>query len=360
MKLIDLRSDTVTLPSQAMRDAMYKAEVGDDVYGEDPTVNRLQELAAERLGKEAGLFVASGTMGNLVAMLSHCGRGNEIIVGDRSHIVLHEQGGPAALGGIFTRMLRNKDDGTICVNEIKAVINQDEGDDHLTRTKLICLENTWNGRVLKPEYMAEVGALARQRNLKMHLDGARLFNACVALDSSPAKVTKEFDSVQFCFSKGLSAPVGSMVCGTKAFIHEVKRNRKLVGGGWRQAGIIAAACIVAMDQMVERLAEDHANARLLADGIAQCKGIQLDPTSVDTNIVIFGFDETLGTSPEQFTELVAREGLQVMPLDHQTVRAVTHYGIDRADIERSIKIIQNAISNGKMAVSLAGSKKGQA
>jgi threonine aldolase len=355
MNLIDLRSDTVTKPSPAMREAMYKAEVGDDVYGEDPTVNRLQVLAAERFGKEASLFVASGTMGNLVALLSHCGRGHEAIVGDRSHIVLHEQGGPAALGGIFTRSIRNQDDGTLAIDEIRAAINQDETDDHLTRTKLICLENTWNGRVLKQAYVSEVGALARKFGIKTHLDGARIFNASIASKLPLTTLAKDFDSVQFCCSKGLSAPVGSIVCGTKDFIHEVKRNRKLVGGGMRQAGIIAAACIVALEQMVERLAEDHENARLLAEGIANCKGLQIDMKSVDTNIVIFGFDEGFSMTPERFTEVVGKEGLQVMPLDHRTIRAVTHYGITKPDIEKAVQIIAQAVkSNQGAAAAVAG------
>ena len=355
MSAIDLRSDTVTLPSPSMREAMYRAELGDDVYGEDPTVNKLQEMAAERLGTEAALFVSSGTMGNLVSLLTHCGRGNEIIVGDQSHIILHEQGGAAALGGIFSRTVKNATTGELPLEEIAKLINFAD-DDHVAKTKLICLENTWNGCVLKPAYMKSVAELARKNGLAMHLDGARVFNASVALGLPVSEVVAKFDTVQFCCSKGLSAPAGSMLCGPTDFIKEAKRNRKILGGGMRQVGVLAAACIVALEEMVERLAEDHLNARLLADSIVGCKNIVIDPASVHTNIVIF---EVTGDSALTADQLVTRfkeAGLLTLALDKTHIRAVTHYGITRKDVESAARIISNAMSEQRQeARATAGS-----
>lgn len=343
---IDLRSDTVTHPSPAMREAMYRAEVGDDVYGEDPTVNRLEELAASMLGKEAGLFVASGTMGNAVAMLTHCCRGDEIIMGDRSHTYLYEVGGPARLNGSPTRPVPTLADGTLDRDRLGRAF---QGDDiHEARTGLLCLENTHNmcgGRVLSPETMRELAAPARAHNLPVHMDGARVFNAAVALGIPVSELAAEVDSVQFCLSKGLSAPVGSMVVGSRAFIEEGRRVRKLLGGGMRQAGIIAAAGIVALTEMVERLAEDHSNAKKLAQGLAQIPGIAVEPETVETNILFFGVRGSDGQVAD-VTPLVtaaAREGVLLSGGDDGRIRAVTHYGISETDIDRALAVLAEAM-----------------
>lgn len=351
MNVIDLRSDTVTHPSRAMRDAMYKAEVGDDVYGEDPTVNRLQKLAAERTGKEAALFVPSGTMGNFISLLTHCTRGDEAIIGSHSHIALHEQGGAATLGGIYLKTARNAADGTLALDEIEDLISKGD-DDHVATTRLVCLENTWNGRVLTSEYLDSAVALARKHDLKMHLDGARIFNAAVALNCPVAELCKHFDSIQFCLSKGLASPTGSMICGSREFIHKAKRNRKMVGGGMRQIGIIAAAGIVSLEQMVDRLAEDHANARLLSEGLAGVPGIKLDPESVETNMVIFGLDPAIGMTPVQFVTELEVAGVRMIDLDRHRVRAVTHFGIEKEHIEKAVEATKSVLSR-----LLSGSRK---
>ncbi len=346
MKVIDLRSDTVTLPTQAMREAMYRAEVGDDVYGEDPTVNRLEAMAAERMGKEAALFVVSGTMANLVALLTHCGRGDEIIVGDLAHTFLYEQGGASALGGIHVHTVRNRPDGTLDLQEIEGAVRADNV--HFPRTRLVCLENTHNrcgGMPLTPEYTAAVGALARGHGLAVHLDGARIFNAAVALGVDVRDLTRDVDTVSFCLSKGLGAPVGSLLCGTRDFIAEARRNRKVVGGGMRQAGVIAAAGIVALEQMVDRLAEDHENARRLAFGLAEIPGISLDPTQVRTNIVIFDLVAERPT-PAEFAARLGEAGVKVLALG-QRIRLVTHHGIDAADIDRALAVIGEVMKESR-------------
>jgi threonine aldolase len=286
---IDLRSDTVTLPTPAMRQAMFEAELGDDVLGEDPTVNRLEAMAAERLGKEASLFVASGTMANLVCLLAHCQRGQEAIMGHMAHTFLFEAGGAAAVGGIHPRTVPNQPDGTLDLGDVEAAIRPTDNPHH-PRSRLVCLENTHNrcgGAVLTPAYMSQVRALADRHRLAIHLDGARVFNAAIALGVPVSELARDADSVSFCLSKGLSAPVGSMVCGSSALVNEARRQRKLLGGGMRQAGVLAAAGIVALETMVDRLAEDHSNARKLAEGLAGLPGIVLDPKRVETNLVIF-------------------------------------------------------------------------
>jgi len=342
LKVIDLRSDTVTLPTPAMREAMYRAEVGDDVFGEDPTVNRLEAMAAERMGKEAALFVVSGTMANLVSLLTHCGRGHEIIVGDLAHTFLYEQGGSAALGGIHVHTLRNQPDGTLDLREIEGAIRADNI--HFPRTRLICLENTHNrcgGVPLTPEYTDAVGDLARRHGLAVYLDGARIFNAAVALGVDVRELTRGVDTVSFCLSKGLCAPVGSLVCGTRDFIAEARRNRKIVGGGMRQAGIIAAAGIVALEQMVDRLAEDHENARRLALGLAEIPGISIDPAQVRTNIVIFDLVAERPT-PAEFAARLSADGVKVLALGER-IRLVTHHGIDAADIDKALVAIRKVM-----------------
>lgn len=342
MKVIDLRSDTVTHPTPEMREAMYRAEVGDDVFGEDPTVNRLEALAAERMGKEAALFVASGTMGNLVALLTHCNRGDEAIVGDQSHTFLFEQGGMASLGGIMPRPLPNQPDGTIRLEDIRGALRPENV--HFPRTRLICLENTHNmcnGTPLTPEYTAEVARLAREHGLGLHLDGARVFNAATALGVDVKDLVRDVDSVMFCLSKGLCAPVGSILCGDAEFIAEARRNRKVVGGGMRQAGVLAAAGIVALEKMTHRLAEDHERARRLADGLAQIPGIGVAP--VTTNIIYFWLTEDARTSPEVLYEGLLERGIRVLGRENGRFRAVTHYWITDEDIDRTLRAVQEVM-----------------
>ena len=335
MKIIDLRSDTVTRPTPEMREAMYRAEVGDDVFGDDPTVNRLEEVAAERLDKEAALFVASGTMGNLVALLTHCGRGDEVIVGDRSHTYLFEQGGMAALGGITPRPIPNQPDGTLRCEEIESAIRDDNV--HYPRTRLICLENTHNmcnGTPLTADYTAHVARLARQHSLALHLDGARIFNAAVALEVDVKTLVRDVDSVMFCLSKGLCAPVGSLLCGSADFIAEARRARKVVGGGMRQAGILAAAGLVALEQMTERLADDHRRAKRLAEGIAEIPAFEVTP--VHSNIVYFQLSEEARQRPEEITAGLEARGIWLLGRELGRFRAVTHYWISDEDIETTI------------------------
>lgn len=343
MNRIDLRSDTVTLPTPQMREAMAAAEVGDDVMGEDPTINRLEEMAAARMNKEAALFVASGTMGNLVALLTHCGRGDEVILGNKAHTFMNEVGGVAALGGIQPRTLPNQPDGTLALDDIKGAIRGDNV--HWPRTRLITLENTHNacgGAPLPPAYLWSVAQIARERGIKIHTDGARLFNAAVALGVPAAELTRYSDSVSFCLSKGLSAPVGSLLCGSRDFIMEARRNRKMVGGGMRQAGILAAAGIVALETMVDRLAEDHANACWFAESIAGIPGIHLDPSRVKTNIIFFDLAPE-GPTASQVAARVARDGVLIGPSGERRIRAVTHYGISRADVETAADAIRLAL-----------------
>lgn len=338
MRAIDLRSDTVTLPTPAMRQAMYQAELGDDVFGEDPTVNRLEAMSAERTGKEAALFVASGTMGNLTALLTHCQRGHEAIMGDRAHSFLFEAGGSAALGSIHPRTIPNQPDGTLRLEDIKAAIRPDNL--HHPRTRLVCLENTHNrcgGAVLTPEYTDSVGELARRHGLAVHLDGARVFNAAVALGVDVRDLTHAVDSVQFCLSKGLSAPVGSLLCGTGEFIAEARRWRKVLGGAMRQAGVLAAAGIEALDNMVDRLADDHANARRLADDLAEIPGLAVNLPSVQTNIVIWDL-ATKRVTPPEVVERLSAAGVKILAIGGRQFRAVTHYGIKADDIDRAVSV----------------------
>ena len=344
MPFIDLRSDTVTLPTPAMREAMATAEVGDDVLGEDPTINRLEAMAAERVGKEAALFVASGTMGNLVSVLTHCGRGDEIIIGDQAHLFLLEAGSVSAVGGIHSRQVPNQPDATLDLAQVEAAIRP--ADDHFPRTRLICLENTHNrcgGACLTPDYMGQVRALADRHNLRIHLDAARVFNAAVALGVDVRELTRDADSLSFCLSKGLSAPVGSLVCGPGEFIREARRARKVLGGGMRQGGIIAAAGIVALEEMIDRLAEDHVNARRLAEGLADIPGIALDPSRVQTNIVFFNLEEGAPDATE-FCGRIAERGVKMGPTGGHRIRAVTHYGIEAEHIEQALAVVAQVMS----------------
>ncbi len=340
MSLIDLRSDTITLPTPAMRKAMAAAEVGDDVFGEDPTVRRLEALAAQRMGKEAALLVASGTMGNLVCQMAHCGRGDEMILGDKSHIFYYEQGGSAAIGGIHPRIVPNQPDGTLLPEDILSAIRIDNI--HFPVTRLIVLENTHNlcnGSPLTLSYLKQVGEIVHGNGLKLHVDGARIFNAAIALGVSPADLSAPADSISFCLSKGLAAPVGSLVCGSEAFIAKARRIRKVLGGGMRQAGIIAAAGIVALEQMVERLSEDHDNARHLAEGLADLEGLSLgDLEQVKTNIVYM--DLTLDLPSYEAAQKLEKAGVRVNPVGPHRLRAVTHHGITAEDVDTAVAVFR--------------------
>jgi threonine aldolase len=323
---------------------MAEAEVGDDVYGEDPTVNRLEAMAAEMLGKEAAVYVSSGTMGNLISVLSHCGRGDEMILGDQAHIYLFEQGGSSAMGGVHPRTVPNQPDGTLDLAGVEAAIRGEN--EHFPVTRLLALENTHNrcgGRALTVAYMDAAGELAHRYGLSLHVDGARLWNAAVALNVSPARLLKHADSVSVCLSKGLAAPVGSIVAGDRAFIRKARRNRKVVGGGMRQAGIIAAAGIVALTEMVERLADDHANAKRLAEGIAHLEGIRVDPAAIETDIVIFELDHP-SLTPAQLSASLKQHGVLLNPIGGKRLRAVTNYQVSAEDIEHTITLFERVLA----------------
>jgi threonine aldolase len=332
-KQIDLRSDTVTHPTPAMREAMFRADVGDDVYGEDPTLNRLERMAADRLGKEEAVFVASGTMGNLVSILAHTNRGDEVIVGDKAHILNSEVGGSACLGSVQLRSVRNDSRGLLDPEEVRSTIRA--ADLHFPRTALICLENSHNrcnGAALSADEMHPIAALAHEQGLALHLDGARIFNAAVALGVRPADLVREADSVQFCLSKGLSAPIGSLIAGEGAFIARARKYRKMVGGGMRQVGIVAAAGIVALEEMVDRLAEDHANARRLARGLASIPCIVIDPDTIETNILFYHLS---GIAPADFVTSLRERNIFV-----GAGRMVTHYGITQDDVDEVLDEIR--------------------
>jgi len=336
MRQVELRSDTMTRPTPAMRKAMAEAEVGDDVFGEDPTVNRLEALAAERLDKEAALFVSSGTMANLVSQMAHCGRGDEMILGSLAHTFTSEQGGSAAVAAIHPHIVPNRPDGKIPLDELEAAIRGDNV--HWPRTRLISLENTHNlcgGAPLEAAYLRAVGEIARRHGIKLHIDGARLFNAAVALGVPARQLAVDADSVTFCLSKGLAAPVGSLVCGGREFIQTARRARKVLGGGMRQAGVLAAAGIVAMNEMVDRLAEDHANARRLAEGLAGLPGLALDPGRYRTNIVYFDVVQP-GLSAAELVARLQKEGVRMLAAGPRTIRAVTHYEVTATDIETAL------------------------
>ncbi|MGH7906031.1 MAG: low-specificity L-threonine aldolase [Candidatus Binataceae bacterium] len=335
--MIDLRSDTVTLPTPAMRRAMADAEVGDDVYGEDPTINRLEQIGAAAVGKPAAVFVASGTMGNLIAILAHCPRGMKAIVGSMSHSNLYEAGGASALGGVVLAPIPNTPEGEIDLELLAAELGQ--GDDpHFAEPALIALENTHNrcgGEAVPLAHMAKVADMARSRGLPVHLDGARIFNAALALEATPRQIAEHADSVSFCLSKGLAAPVGSLLCGSADFAGRARRLRKVLGGGMRQAGIVAAAGIVALEEMVDRLAEDHRNAQTLAEGLARIGGIRVQPAKRRTNMVFFEV-EGGAYRANRFEAALKDAGVLISPRSPAVFRAVTHYGIGAADIQHAI------------------------
>ena len=346
MDMIDLRSDTVTQPTPAMREAMANAPVGDDVYGEDPTVNSLQEIASELTGKEAALYVASGTMGNVAATLAHTRRGDEVICGLKSHIYRNEQGAMAALAGVQARPLEEEWDGTLDIQRIESAIQI--SDDHHAITRVISIENTHNicgGVPLSLEYMQSLGKLALQHKLKLHLDGARLFNAAVALGVSAKDIVGPADSVSICLSKGLCAPVGSVLCGDTEFIRRARRARKVLGGGMRQVGVVAAAGIIALTDMPERLSEDHQNAKLIAKSLAAVPGIYLERNSASTNMVYFNLEEDIPNSGNEVSSFLKQEGVLLDLVSARGFRAVTHYGINSGMVEIAVQTLKQVLSN---------------
>jgi threonine aldolase len=338
-RIVDLRSDTVTVPSEDMRRAIAEAPVGDDVYGEDPSVRQLEEMSAERTGKEAAVYVASGTMSNLIAIMVQAGRSDEVIVGSESHILHGEAMGPGGVAGVGLRAVANDTRGRIDAVEVEAAVRVENV--HFPRTALLCLENTHNrcnGAAIPLDSIDACAAVARQHGVAVHLDGARIFNAALALGESVAALSAPADTVGFCLSKGLGAPVGSVLCGPADVIVRARKMRKQLGGGMRQAGIIAAAGIYALEYMVDRLAEDHANAQLLARGLAELPMVDLDPKAVDTNIVIFGVrGDWIG-----FSRALKREGVLANPSTRGHIRMVTHYGVDRQDIEYTLERARHA------------------
>ena len=345
MEYIDLRSDTVTRPTPEMREAMAEAEVGDDVYRDDPTVNRLEQLAADMLGKEAAVFVPSGTMGNLIALLVHCQRGDELIVGNQSHIYLNEAGGMSALGGIQPCPVPNQKDGTLLPEDILASIRSE--DVHHPITRLICLENTQNicgGVPLTAEYTREVGELAHQNGLSLHVDGARIFNSAIAQNVSVRDLVEPADSVMFCLSKGLAAPIGSMLIGTHRFITRARHIRKMLGGGMRQAGVVAAAGIISLEKMVNRLSDDHVRAKRLADGCRQVNGLVVDEGSPYSNMVYMNLSNHVEIDSKQICERARQMGLLLDAENSRRFRLVTHYWIDDDAVEKTISIFQKLLN----------------
>jgi threonine aldolase len=344
MKVIDLRSDTVSHPTPEMRAAMANAEVGDDVFGDDPTVNRLEEISAATMGKEAGLFVASGTMGNLIAVLTHCRRGDEAIMGTQAHTFNYEAGGISALGGVFPHTLPNQPDGTLRLDDIAGAIREENV--HHSVSRLVILENTQNrcgGTVLTAEYTRQVGELAREKGLLFHLDGARIFNAAAVLGVDVRTLTGPANSVTFCLSKGLCAPVGSVLCGTKDFIYQARKVRKQLGGGMRQSGILAAAGIIAVTKMATRLGEDHMRARHLAEGLANIPGLSLDFGLPASNMVFFSLHPEIPQTARDITDKLASEGILVGAIADRRFRLVTHYWIDDAAVQKTLSSIEHAV-----------------
>lgn len=342
MNMIDFRSDTVTKPTEEMREAMFNAEVGDDVYGEDPTVNRLERLAAKILGKEDALFVTSGTQGNQVAILTHCRPGDEVILEAESHIFLYEAGAASALAGVQTRPIRGTK-GAMDPSDVKKAIRGE--DIHYPYSGLICLENTHNkagGKVIPIETMKAIYEIAKEKDIPVHLDGARLFNAAVAASVPVTEFTQYVDTVQVCLSKGLSAPVGSILAGSKSFIKEARKWRKRLGGGLRQAGVLAAPGIIALEKMVDRLAEDHANARQLAEGLSTIPGLQVDVNGVETNIILCNIQET-GLSNEEFLARLKEAGILAVPFDEGIIRFVTHREVTSDMVEMALQRIRQLI-----------------
>ncbi|MEE9604395.1 MAG: GntG family PLP-dependent aldolase [Candidatus Scalindua sp.] len=344
MRIIDLRSDTVTKPTLKMRQAMMEAEVGDDGFGEDPTTNKFEKMAAERLGKEDALFVASGVMGNLIAIMVYTKPGDGLICDKKAHINTMASGNTAALAGVTICPLDVDESGRFDMEELESCINLD--DTRFPKTSLIVLENTNNlagGTVVTPEETSKIYKIAKKYGLKLHLDGARIFNSAIAQGVDVAELTKDCDSVMFCISKGLASPVGSIIAGTKEFIAEARRKRKMLGGGMRQTGVLAACGIIALEEMIDRMKEDHDNARYLADGLAGIEGFSINLDTVQTNIIYFKF-ELPKVSCKRFVEDVSEKGVYTVYLERDYGRMVTHKDLNRSDIDYALEVIKNTVS----------------
>ena len=344
MKIVDMRSDTVTQPTEEMRKAISSAEVGDDVYLEDITVQKLQERSAEMMGKAAGLFVPSGTMGNLIAVLAQCQRGDEVIMGDLGHTFLFEGGGISALGGVFPHTLRNQPDGSLDKEALKGALRPD--DVHHPHSRMVIVENTHNrcgGVVLPVEYTTWVGEFAHEHKMALHIDGARIFNAAVALKVDARLLVNDAESVTFCLSKGLCAPVGSVLCGSKEFIEKARRIRKMLGGGMRQVGILAAAGLVALESMVDRLEEDHQRAKILAERLSEIKGIEFRMGLPATNMVFPFLADSVTLTPSEVSDKLSARGIKVGVVGPRSFRLVTHYWITDDDIDLTVGAFQNIL-----------------
>jgi threonine aldolase len=344
MRSVDLRSDTVTLPTKEMLDAIHRAKLGDDVYGEDPTVKQLEETAAKRMGKDAALLVTSGTQGNLVSALCHTKRGDEVVFETEAHMYYYEGGGYSALAGLSPRLVKGQM-GVMFPEDVENSLRPLNV--HYAPTSLICIENTHNragGTVWSSKQIGDIADVAKAHNLTLHMDGARIFNAAIALNVDVRDLTKQVDSLMFCLSKGLSAPIGSLVVGSNKFIDSARRYRKMLGGGMRQAGVIAAAGIVALEKMVDRLRNDHDNAKTLADGLLQIPGISLDMKTVQTNIVIYDVNG-LGITGTEWVKRLKAEGILAGAQEHGRIRMVTHYGIEKEDIDLTLKVVERMAKN---------------
>lgn len=344
--MIDLRSDTVTLPTNEMKKFIINSPLGDDVYGEDPSVNLLQKKIAKIFNKEAALFVPSGTMANLISVLTHCNRGDEVILGDKSHIFYYEAGGISAFGGVHSHQLKNYDDGTIKINDIENSI-RDIGNDHFPKTKLICLENTHNacyGSAIDTDYFKDVKEIANDNNLSIHLDGARIFNAAIKLNKSVDELTKDCDTISCCLSKGLSAPVGSVILGTKNFILKAKHMRKALGGGMRQAGLIASAGIFSLNNMINRIENDHENATILAKQLSDIKNIEINTNQVHTNI-IFIYNRHQSISNTKLLSTLEKNNIKIDYKGNSKFRLVTHSGFKESDIVSVVNVFKEILKD---------------
>ncbi|KOG07316.1 MULTISPECIES: GntG family PLP-dependent aldolase [Streptomyces] len=349
--MIEMRSDTFTLPTEQMMSAMSRAALGDDVYGEDPTVNGLEELAAKSVGKPAACLMPSGTMANLAALMVHVPRGGKVLVGNESDIYLYEAGGASVCGGIMYEPIRTQPDGTLALDDLAAALPPDPEDSQFALPGLICVENTHNrmgGRPLSQEYLAELRRFATRHGLPVHMDGARVFNAAVATGVPAAEIAAHADSLQFCLSKGLSAPIGSILAGEADFIEKARRVRKMLGGGMRQAGVFAAAGTVALTSTVDRLADDHRLAARFAAGLAEIDGIDVDPDAVTTNIILFRVTAP-GLDDDRFLRAVQERGLAMGEFGHGRIRAVTHRGLDAEDVSAAVAIVADVVREAREA-----------
>ena len=343
--MIDLRSDTVTMPSNEMKNFMFSSPLGDDVYGEDPSINKLENLAKTIFNKESALFVPSGTMANLISVLSHCDRGDEVLLGNKSHIFFYEAGGISAFGGIHSHQLNNNDDGTINLQDIKNGIRFNK-DAHFPKTKLLCLENTHNicyGNPINSEYFVNVKEIIKKHNIKLHIDGARIFNAASALNTKVEKLTSEADSVSFCLSKGLSCPAGSVIVGNTNFIDKARRIRKALGGGMRQAGILASAGIYALNNLTKRLSDDHNNAQKLAEKLNNINGIKINLDYIKTNIIFFYLSDVVKLTDNEFINKLLEKNIKIDSKGNSKFRIVTHLDFNEQDIETVVSAIKSII-----------------